>query len=467
MFGLDQGNFGNVQGFKDFTDDWCLNKYGNPSECAVGDDVPKADPAKCTHSDDGKCGATENHHFQNDFVRWGNCLITFGAAAGALLLGPILAERLGRRLCISAGAAITFVSCLFASYLCFMSITVFMIARFTTGFGVGVCTFALPMYNAELATPDIRGRTGSMFQFFVVLGVAIAVFMTTGLENWKFGILLPGMGGAIVMVAIWTCPESPRYLMQTKSFEAGLAELKKIRVEGDVTEEANSMWHSLQEEKEAGQMPWVEMATNRSVRTRVIIAVCIMVFQQFTGINFFVQYANTIFTKLGVENALTTNCIINAFFLVGICAGIFLIDYDGKLGGRRTAFVVSSLMCGIPMIVAAVGVAADWPGAIIISAVGIYSFGFQVAWGPVAWVYVSEIFLMRERDRANGLAVGLEYAANAVILFITPLMQEWSIVGSFIVFAVLNLFFAVFCSFLPETKGVTLEEIPGMFTRTQ
>jgi SP family arabinose:H+ symporter-like MFS transporter len=447
MFGLDQGNFGNVQAFDDFCNDWCLGHgYGDATTCA-----------------NGPGGAVDNVDFQNNFVRWGNCLITFGAMAGALILGPVLAMAFGRRLCISVGAAITFGACLFASYLTFDSVTVFMVARFVTGFGVGVCTFALPMYNAELATPAIRGRTGSLFQFFVVLGVAIAVFMTTGIQNWKFGILLPGVGGAIVMVAIWTCPESPRYVMQKKSFEAGMVELKKVRMDEDVTEEANAMWQSLQEEQAAGVMPWSEMATNSSVSRRVTVAICIMVFQQFTGINFFVQYAGTIFTKIGLDNPLTVNCIINGFFLVGICAGIYLIDYDGKMGGRRPAFVASSLLCGVPMVIAAIAVLLKWPGGVIIAMVAIYSFGFQVAWGPAAWVYCSEIFNMRERDRANGLAVGLEYGANAVILFLTPVMVDWSIFGSFVIFAACNIFFVFFCAMLPETKGVPLEHIPALF----
>merc|ERR1711941_191572 len=104
------------------------------------------------------------------------------------------------------------------------------------------------------------------------------------------------------------------------------------------------------------------------------------------------------------------------------------------------------------MIVAAIAVAEDWPGPVTIVMVGIYSFGFQVAWGPAAWVYCSEIFSMRERDRANGLAVGLEYGANAAILFLTPIMSDWSIVGSFAIFAALNIGFTFFCAFLPETK---------------
>lgn len=227
------------------------------------------------------------------------------------------------------------------------------------------------------------------------------------------------------------------------------------------------MWQSLQDEQAAGVMPWSEMATNPSVSRRVMVAVCIMVFQQFTGINFFVQYAGTIFTKIGLDNPLTVNCIINGFFLVGICVGIYLIDYDGKLGGRRPAFLLSSALCGVPMIIAAVAVFLTWPGGVIILMVGIYCFGFQVAWGPAAWVYCSEIFTMRERDRANGLAVGLEYGANAVILFITPIMSDWSVGGSFVIFAICNIFFFFFCLFLPETKGVPLEQIPALFGGTK
>merc|ERR1712032_786278 len=133
MFGLDQGNFGNVQTFTDFRQYWCIDH-------GAGGGVTNIDD--CDEN---------NHHWNDVFVMIGASGITFGAAAGALLVGPIISDSMGRRPCISIGGIICFVGCLFASYLSFGSIPVFMIGRFITGFGVGVCCFALPLYNSEIA----------------------------------------------------------------------------------------------------------------------------------------------------------------------------------------------------------------------------------------------------------------------------------------------------------------------------
>merc|ERR1712083_933131 len=91
-------------------------------------------------------------------------------------------------------------------------------------------------------------------------------------------------------------------------------------------------------------------------------------------------------------------------------------------------------------------VAWNWSGALVVVMVLIYGFGFQVTWGPVPWVYASEIFSNAERDAANGLAVGMEYGANAVIVFITPFLVAWSIPASLLMFGLFNLGIALFCS---------------------
>jgi len=342
-------------------------------------------------------------------------------------------------------------------------VIVFFIARFVTGFGVGVCTFALPIYNSEIATAGIRGRTGSLFQLNVVIGVFLATLITALVDDWKLGIMLPGFAGIFVAIAVWFTPESPRHVMSKHGFDAGVATLKKVR-HGDVLPEAEEMWQAMQAEVDMPKVNVAGLFKDASIAWRTFLAVTIMVMQQATGINFFINYSTTILQGMGMNNPLTICCLFNGTQVIGILLGIYLIDSNSMFGGRRNMFVFAALLMAFPMLIAAAAVAQNWAAALIVVMVLIYGFGFQVAWGPVPWVYASEIFSNAERDAANGLAVGMEYGANAVIVFITPFLVAWSIPASLVLFGVLNLMIAAFCYIcVTETKGVPVELVPALF----
>lgn len=448
MFGMDQANFGQCQNFDDFLEDWCVGAgYGDVSSC----------------SHDSQVGAIKNERWLKSFVDPASTLITLGACAGALLLGPILSSRFGRRLCISAGAGICSLGCLFASYLSLGSVAVFFVGRFVTGFGVGVCTFALPIYNSEISTAAIRGRTGSMFQLNVVIGLFIASVITAFIDDWKMGIMLPGFAGIFVAIAVWFMPESPRYVMAKRGYDAGVVVLKTVR-HGDVLPEAEGIWEALEVDKREPKMSMAGLVKDASIRWRTFLACAIMVLQQATGINFFIFYATTILQGLGVDNPLETNCMMNGAHVLGIFVGIYLIDSNSRFGGRRNMLVLAALMMAFPMFIAAMAVTWNWSGVIVVVMTVFYSFSFEVAWGPVPWVYASEIFSNAERDAASGLAVGMEYGANALIVFLTPYLVSWSIKGSLLMFGVINVLIAAFCyMYVTETKGVSVELVPALF----
>merc|ERR1719188_1990489 len=118
---------------------------------------------------------------------------------------------------------------------------------------------------------------------------------------------------------------------------------------------------------------------------------------------------------------------MNGAHVLGIFLGIYLIDSNSRFGGRRNMLVLAALMMALPMFIAAMAVTWNWSGVIVVVMTILYSFSFEVAWGPVPWVYASEIFSNAERDAANGLAVGMEYGANAVIVFVSPFLVYYKV----------------------------------------
>jgi len=442
MFGLDQGNFGNVQSFNSFREEWCLGRFGDEETCTTE-------------------GAKKNARWNDEFVMYGATLITFGAAAGALLLAPVISGKFGRRPCISTGGGITFVGCLMASYLSFHSTAIFYAGRFVTGFGVGVSCFALPVYNAEISTPSIRGATGSLFQLNVVIGGFIACITTLFVSDWQFGMILPGLAGFVLMVAAPFLPESARFVIEARGYDQAVKELKRVR-SGDVTNEAAEMLSEVKAMESVKEVSYMDIVTQANLRKRVVIAILLVLAQQTTGVNAFLGYAATLFENCGIDNPILFNTIFNCIMIFGCIAGLLLVD--SKYGGRRRQLLGATAIMGPPLILAGLALGYGWPGIITMVCVVIYGVGYQFAWGTIPWIYPAEIFSMSEKEKSVSLAVCFNYLANALIIMITPFMMTASVSGTLLFFGGLNILNAVFVfACIRETKGVPLEQIPALF----
>jgi len=452
MFGIDQGNYGLAAEFPSFYDFWCKPHF-------LIDDYP------CTpgvHTGIATPGGWLL------FKSLGGSLITLGAAAGCMFLGPLITSNCGRRLCVSTGGIVSFIGCLFASYMTFGNVIIYYIGRFVTGFGAGVCCFALPLYSSEMSTPSIRGLMGSIFQLMVVTGGLFASVCLSLIEDWRLGMLLPGLAGGVVGVLIWFTPESPRYVMDKHGYDAGVAILQKVR-KGDVEREAQAMKLQSEAEAEAGSVSYRQLFEHSGLRRRVFVACYLQIAQQATGVNAFLSYTTNIFEAAGIPlnqiNSMPGYAIyFNILMLVGVIAG--LVCVDSPYGGRRSQLLSASFVMGPPLVVAGVAQLQGWPGWIAVVALALYGPGFQFAWGMMPWVYPAEIFAMNEKDKAVSLATFLQFAFNFVVNLITPTLLDLSSGGTFVFFGLLNVSNIVFVYLcIKETKGIPLEAIPALFDK--
>lgn len=446
MFGIDCGNFGAVIGFKDFIAHWCVGAgYGEAGEGP------------------GQCSSTEEPPATWDqvFIMLGNVLITAGASLGAISVAPMISGNLGRRPCISIGSFLTFIGCLL-SVMSFGVVGIFFFSRFVTGFGVGVCCYALPMYNSEIATPKIRGRTGGLFQFNVVMGGFISTLVTAMVQNWYLGMMLPGIAGLIVSLLVWTVPESPRWVLQKKGEDECREILRRVRV-GDVSAELAAIKEGLDAERNTKPLTYGDLF-QVGLRNRVFVACWLQVAQQLTGVNAVLGNAFLFFSKMGMAKdfVYTFNIIWNATMVVGITCGLALIDHPA--GGRRKQLMVAAVAMTPPLFITAAALSYDMSWIIGAVMLCIYAWAFQFAWGTVPWVYPSEIFSMAEKQKAMGLAVFFQYGVNTLVYFTSPIMIHWTIVGTMVIFGFCNLAGLLFvCMCVKETKGIPLEMVPDLF----
>jgi len=485
MFGADQNNYGVTYGFQSFQDHWSCDAFKFADKDLQGKVISKADcngelvDASCIPSKDNECMCQfDCNHVQSmkhppskwaSFIVWGLNLVTAGMMIGALTLAPVLSKCLGRRMTISIGGLMCFFGCVLVAWIAgpAHNVPLYYIGRFLTGFGCGVACMVLPMYNAEVATLNIRGLTGSLFQFMVVIGGVVVVVLLGVIDSWSQGFLIPGYFGLAVGLGAWACPESPRYLMDNGKKDQAIAALKRVRT-GDVTEEIEFIEKCLDEEKKAGQVGYMELFTTPGLRFRLFVACYLQAAQQLTGVNAFLGFQSDIFKAGGYKEDQINNIpdgpafIVQMVFIVGCITGLALID--SPYGGRKLQLLGASFFMGPPLLIAAFTRFADGNGQIVAIMVFIFSFGFQAAWGIIPWFYPAELFQMKERERALSVSTFCGFLFNLLVGMVTKALYEWSPGGMFLIFGLLNVSNCIFVAVcMQETKGKSLEEIPAMF----
>lgn len=358
------------------------------------------------------------------------------------------------------------------------------IARFFLGFGIGVKSATVPAYSAECAPKNIRGSLVMMWQFFTAVGImfgyvsSLAFYyvgnhgFASGL-NWRLMLGLAMIPALFVLVQVPFVPESPRWLMGKGRHADALASLKELRF--DEISAARDCFYQYVLLKEEGSYSaptwkrWIEMFTIRRNRNGALGAWIVMFMQQFCGINVIAYYSSSIFIDSGfsVVSALLASWgfgMINFTFAI---PAVFTIDRYG----RRTLLLVTFPLMAIFLLIAGLGFLIDQEahpkgrlGCIII---GIYLFAcvYSSGEGPVPFTYSAEAFPLYIRDLGMSFATATCWFFNFILAFTWPrLKNAFTPTGAFGFYAAWNVvgFFLVLW-FLPETKGLTLEELDDVF----
>jgi len=412
-------------------------------------------------------------------------LMAFGWARwlfGALLVGPPIAGKMGRHEAMFAGCLITVVGvipmCLVTDQYYFMA------TRFVTGVGVGIVTYALPMFISEVAPPAIRGALGASFQLLMVIGMNIATWLNA-LPNSVFGyqasFSLPLYPAVIMCLGIFCFPPSPRFVLmkfsrypdkeshqlgEKKALDA-LVLLRGNQAAADF--ELAELKAHLQGEEDRPKGSWATLFLDPSIRRRVLIANGLQWMQQFTGINALLSFGPTMLTEAKLElDPLLGQVIITIFNLVATVLMMGFIDKFGRrallLGGAAGMLFFMSTAAVIAYCIKVLEM-TDCTGILLLIILCGYMCSFGIGWGGVPWVYPSEIFPMDVKELAMSTSVASQSLANGVIAFIVPEQVHYlSLHGTFAFYAVcLAINFVVVYKFIPETKGLELEEMDELF----
>lgn len=406
-----------------------------------------------------------------------------GSAVGAWFAGQ-LADAFGRRRVMLIAAVLFAASAVGTAFP--PNVEVLMMWRLIGGAGIGVASVVAPMYIAEIAPAQLRGRLGSLQQLAIVLGIFTtgvtnyvilhfagndtAVWLL-GIEAWQWMFLIMLIPASVYFLMALRIPESPRYLVEMGRLDEARAVLESV-----FTSDQSQKVMDIQRTMEgAGKSSMGDLRGPRFGLLPIVwIGILLSAFQQFVGINAVFYYSNLIWESVGFsqDQAFLTSMITNAVNVGTTLIAIALIDRIGRkrlllIGSSGMAFMLATLTVifgSAPQVVDASG--ASQPSLVglgstlAVLAFNAYVFFFGMSWGPVVWVLLGEIFPNKIRAAALALAAAAQWIANFIVSTAFPPIAGASLMvayGIFTVFAIASIFFVK--SKIPETTGRTLEQI--------
>jgi SP family xylose:H+ symportor-like MFS transporter len=350
--------------------------------------------------------------------------------------------------------------------------------RIIGGLGIGIASMNAPMYIAEIAPADKRGKLVTYYQLAIVIGF-FAVFLVTYFignklteaQNLEFGWrqmfwseLIPS---GLFLAALFFVPKSPRWLLLKNRDAEALSVLTKIHGEENAKKEVNQIKKSLEKESEKKKVNYF----SKSILTIIIIGSVFSLLQQFTGINAVLYYGADIFEKslgFGKGDVLKQQVLLAFVNLVFTLVAMVTVD---KFGRKPLVYIGSiGMLTGFLLL----GFTIQQQSIGILSLLGVLIFigSFALSMGPVVWVVLSEMFPNKIRSVAMSVAVAVQWAGNYVVSQSFPIVTVsevnnnsfWN--GSlpyfiFSFFIIVIIWFTY--KFIPETKGKSLEEIESIW----
>ncbi|MEJ0091696.1 MAG: sugar porter family MFS transporter [Limisphaerales bacterium] len=407
-------------------------------------------------------------------IGWANSCALIGCLIGALVAGG-LSDKLGRKKLLIIAALIFAVTSLGNALA--DNFTVFIAWRIFGGVAIGLASSLSPMYIAEIAPAQIRGKLVAINQLTVVVGILLAQYINWflvrdlpagatdefirnswfGQQGWRWMFGLTAAPALIFFIGMFLVPESPRWLAKNGKTERARAILKKIGGE----DYANAATVEIQSTLASEEIQRVRFADllDPKMRKVIVLGVALAVFQQWCGINVIFNYAEEIFHAAGydistvLKNIAWTGSVNLAFTLVAL--GV--VDRGGRrplmlFGSAALAIIYVAMgFCyysgvkGLPMLL------------LVLAAIACYAMSLA----PVTWVVISEIFPNRIRGAAMAVAVSSLWIACFVLTYTFPILNaQLGSAGTFWLYGAICVAGFVFVFFkLPETKGKTLEQI--------
>ena len=384
--------------------------------------------------------------------------VSIGAIIGALLNG-VLIDKIGRRkvMLLTAGVFIL------GSILCCFSnnIIELILSRMFVGCAVGVVSFAGPLYLSEISTKEKRGEIVSFHQLAITLGILFSYFVNYFCANlvhsWRIMFLLGAVPAIVLFFAMLILKDTPRWYVAKNKIDKARFVLEKIDKNQDIDLEIENIKKTLSNNE--------KIKFEKRLLVPFVIGIGIMFAQIATGINAIIYYAPTIFKIAGFDSNLNAIYATTGIGVVNFLMTVVAIFFTDRLGRKPllyfglTGVMLSLLALGCAFQFEAVlGANLKW---VAVGSLVAYIVCFAFSLGPIGWVLVSEVFPLKIRGLAMSICTVSNFAFNFFVVGSFPiLINRLGGAITFWGFAAVSFLCILFVFFfVPETKGISLEQI--------
>ena len=350
--------------------------------------------------------------------------------------------------------------------------------RAVAGFGVGLVSAIVPLYQSETAPKWIRGTIVGAYQWAITFGLFLASCANQGTHeridsgSYRIPLAIQFAWAIILSIGMYCLPETPRYLIKMKQYDAAKDALSRLRklpeTHTSLRAELDEIQASYEYEISLGKARYVDCFKG-NIGKRLVTGCILQGLQQLTGINFIFYYGTYFFKRAGIDNPFVVTLITNIVNIFATIPGLWLVEKAGRrnlLLGGAIGMTIADLIVGI------VGVAADGIAVNIclIVFVCVFICFFAASWGPVAWVVTGEIFPLKVRAKALSMTTATNWLLNFALSYCTPYLVDegpgnaalgssvFFIWGGFNAVAIVFVYLMIY-----ETKGLSLEEVDELY----
>ena len=387
--------------------------------------------------------------------------VLIGAVIGAATNG-VLADIFGRKKIIMTTAVIFIIGSIMCAFA--PNVYVLIISRIFVGFAVGIVNFVVPLYLSEISPKNLRGTLVSLYQWAITSGILFSYFINAAFAqavyNWRWMLFAGVLPGLILFVGMCLMSDTPRWLVSKNRDNEAKAVFKKIEPDVDSDKEIQDIKTTLNSEgqdKKFKFKKWMIMP--------FVVGVGIMFAQICTGINTIIYYAPTIFKTAGFDSNLTAIYATTGIGVVNFVMTIVAVFFTDRLGRKPLLYFG---LIGVMLSLFALGTSFAFAGVlgsslkwVAVGSLVTYIICFAMSLGPIGWILVSEVFPLKIRGVAMSICTVSNFAFNFFVVGSFPiLLHRIGGAWTFWMFGFVSLLCIIFVYFfVPETKGISLEQI--------